>query len=240
MPSKSFHCYSVSFHPSLSEWHECKKTFYDNFIKLYGKDKYTIVTEKGNQHIFTHYQCFIEFSKEKRVDTVKKSALKGLLKGIVVAYPTTALLLNPVTRDVKYCQGYTLKETSRDLNEAYFHGYSGSYMLECKDYHAEQVKLKRMGKDKMRISLKNLPEIVKTYQQLHFPEMEFKSKFPSTEIDREKVTKIISRMGLEDYYILPILCRKDFPRIVTYLCYYLTGIPEGMDKYIYLIAHYKA
>ncbi len=55
MPSKSSNVYSLSYHPAMDEWVESKKQFLDNFKKLYGKDKYIIVPEKGKNNVYTHW-----------------------------------------------------------------------------------------------------------------------------------------------------------------------------------------
>lgn len=137
MPSKSAECFSISFHPELSEWVEHRKTFLENFKRLYGKDNYIIVQEKGSKNIYTHYQCFVAFANEKRADNVRKSAYTGLLKEIEVAYPRTALKLTPVTRDVRYCQGYTLKEIEVGVTGA-ISTYQDDFLLDCKEHHALQ------------------------------------------------------------------------------------------------------
>ncbi len=225
MPSVTTNVYGISFHPSTEEWHKYKEAFLLNFMKLYHKEKYILTTEKGNNHQITHYQGFVEFTKERRGDTVKKSAQSQLLKDMDISYPLTALFIRPITRDVKYCQGYPLKETSDDLREVVAFNYSLDYLLECKEYHLQELSKKKCGKDKQRLNIKNLPEIVRAYivanKDKYFANYDF---FDKDQIqDPDKIKMVLARMGIEDYYVLPILLRKDINEVCKYLLAYLTG-----------------
>ncbi len=52
MPTKSAECFSISFHPTIEEWQECKELFKKNFLQLYRNDKYILTPEKGNKFEF--------------------------------------------------------------------------------------------------------------------------------------------------------------------------------------------
>ncbi len=237
MPNASSTCYSISFHPLIEEWMSCKESFLTNFVKVYSKKaKYILTAEKGNQHYATHYQGFIEFAKEVRSDTIQKTFHNRILKGVEISNLKIALKLVPVTSHVKRCQGYTLKETSDDLNEVKVFNYDLSYMVEVKEFYLKYLAEKRMGKDKQRLNIRNLPEIVRTYRDLHYPTMDFSTSHKKNYLDstrRKNMSFLISRMGLTDYYVLPIVIKKDFPQIVTYLIDYLSNSPTEMDKSIY-------
>ncbi len=218
MPSTTSLCYSISFHPSIEEWGEYKQAFLTNFKKKY--KKYIIVPEKGNKNYYSHYQAFVEFDKECRADTVRKSAYNILLKDIEISYPRIALKLTPITRDVKCCQGYTLKETDEEMKNV-ISTYDSKYLVECKNYYLDSVNIKRVGKDKQRLTLKNLPEIFRVFVEVN--KVTLKTV--------KDVDGVFAQMGIEDYYVLPILLRRDYRIIREYLLSYVNRTLNGEILY---------
>ncbi len=223
MPSPPSQCYSLSFHPELQEFYECKQVFLDNFKKFVKKAQAIITLEKGSKNEYTHYQGFIEYDKERRADTVRKSAFNMLLKGIEVNYPKVALKLTSVTRDVKYCQGYCLKETNDDLKGLAHSSYPRAYLMEAKRYHAMQLKEKKVKGDKFRVNTRNLSQVFKTYCEVN-----------SIEITKEKgcIARIIGRMAQDDYCMMAIVTKskRQFYDICQYLLSYMHG---NMESYCY-------
>lgn len=233
MPSPSSQCYSVSFHPTLDEWEECKTVFLDNFKKHYRKFSTILVKEKGNKNFFNHYQGFIDFNVDKRKDTVLKSAFNGLLKGIDISYPKVALKLTPITRDVQCCKGYTLKETDDEMSSIAFTDYALSSLIDDKRYYLSQLKTKRVGKDKQRLNLRNLPEIFKNFYEVN--KEKYSSCLDTGEWGMDDVYLVLTDMGLEDYYVLPLLLRKDLPKIIKYLMCYISAQPDKEIKRLNLL-----
>ncbi len=223
MPSPKSQYYSLSFHPELKEFYECKSVFLDNFKKFVKKAQAILVLEKGSKDEYTHYQGFLEFDKEKRADSLKKSAFNMLLKGIEVNYPKVALKLTSVTRDVKYCQGYCLKETNDELQGVAYSSYPRAYQKEAKRYHAMQLKEKKVKGDKFRVSTRNLPQVFKTYCEVNGIEITNNSKC---------IPIIIGRMANDDYCMMSIVTKskKQFFDMCEYLFAYMKN---DMEKYCF-------
>ncbi len=211
MPSVQAQCYSISFHPIMSEWIQYKDLFLKQFEMKCKTYKVILVKEKGSKDVFTHYQGFIDCQKEVRADTLRISFHKMVLKDMEIGFPKVALKITPVTRDVKYCQGYTLKETNDALTSVVKSDYSDDELVSFKDYHAGEVYKKNVHKDKFRVNLRNLPEIFKRYCEAN----------DLTVRTFEEVASTIGKMGQEDYYMMPIILAKNYKRIVSYLKFYM-------------------
>ncbi len=226
MPSVQAQCYSISFHPIMSEWIQYKDLFLKQFEMKCKTYKVILVKEKGSKDVFTHYQGFIDCQKEVRADTLRISFHKMVLKDMEIGFPKVALKITPVTRDVKYCQGYTLKETNDEMTSVVKSDYSDDELVSFKDYHAGEVYKKNVHKDKFRVNLRNLSEIFKRYCECNDLIVE--------EYDNERVASIIGKMGKEDYYVMPIVLAKNFDHIVQYLKHYMNDTLE-----LFCVRRYK-
>lgn len=206
---KSSFGYSISFHPTTIEFSQYKQLFLDRISEKFVNDKWVMAEERGSKKQITHIQGFIEFSKEKRSDTFRKTFNNTIVKDMVFVNPHSALMVKPVKQaDLMRCCGYPLKEKSEELEELNFHAYSLEYLLECRKIYLDKRADMDTYRDKVRINLRTLPEIFKGF------------------VVREAITDInplviLAQMGISDYYVLPILLRKDLQRIVKFLKAYM-------------------
>ncbi len=216
MVCKSSFGYSISFHPTLEEFEKYKQLFIDNVSKKFVNDRFVLSFEKGKKDFITHIQGFVEFQREKRSDTFRKSFNNTIIKEMEFANPKVALVIRPYRQnDLIIGVGYCLKEQSPELEGVVVYSYEMDYMLECRTIYLQNRLDKKSQINKVRLNLRTLPEI-------------FKSYCLRNDIKDIKPVIILARMGLEDYYVLPLLLRKDLSKIVEYLILYMEGNPEKL------------
>ncbi len=212
MPCKSSECFSVSYHPNIDEFTESKTSFVDNFKNyLKSPNKYILVPEKGKQNYYSHYQGWIGFDKEKRADTVRTSFNTVVMKNIEVSYLKTALKIVPITRDVKLCQGYCLKELELGSFDTVISNLAEEKLLECQKYYKEYKENKSVGMDKTRVNRSNIKPIFLKYWRLRFG-----PKF-LVNIDRLQIIKVLAEMDDQGYWMGSLVTGRELSKIINYL-----------------------
>ncbi len=211
MPCKSSEAFSVSYHPDITEFTETKTSFKENFKKFMNTDKYILVPEKGKQTYITHFQIWIGFEKERRADTLRKSFNTVVMKEIEVAYLKTALKIVPITRDVKLCQGYCLKELELGSFDSVISNLTKGELLECQKYYKDFQANKSVKGDKTRVNRTNIkPIFLKYFYQNH------KKPF-LIDIERPEITKTLAEMDDNGYWLGSIVTGRELSKIIDYL-----------------------
>lgn len=219
MPSKNSSCYSITFRPTYEEYRKYNEQFCDNIQRKFNKAKFILSHEKGNNEEYNHIQGFIEFSKDKRADTLRKQFNKFIIKDMDISYPKVALKVSPISRDVKLCQGYTLKEQSIDLPKT-IHNYEVDYLLECRQYYLNLSNEKKAKVDKIKVNIRSYPEVFNNYVLANMDKFvgilydEAPPKFMPTGL---QVAKITGLMGQDGYYVLPLMISRDFDKMCDYI-----------------------
>ncbi len=213
MPSPKNQYYGISFHPTHDEWNQYRDKFIHE-VELYCVKKkydYLFVEEKGSSKEFTHFQGFIDTVEPIRPDSFKSLIDKALLKDIELSYPSVAFKVSPQKRDIMFCQGYCLKETSLSLSSIAVTSYPIDQILIFKEYYLKQVKLKKTGSDKVKVTRKTLPLIFKRFVELNKYRVDSKPK----------VAYVLGKMGQDEYNMLPIINSSFFIQDVSYLYEYM-------------------
>ncbi len=224
MPCKKSEAFSVSYHPDIDEFTETKTTFKENFKNYINlPDKYILVPEKGKQTYFNHFQGWIGFEKEKRADTLRKSFNTVVMKGIEVAYLKTALKIVPITRDIKLCQGYCLKELELGKFDSVISNLTEGVLLECQKYYKEFQENKAVKLDKSRVNRTNIKHIFLKYFNIHY------KKQMLIDIERPEITKILSEMDDNGYWLGSIVTGRELSKIIDYLWYSVNN--KTLDYY---------
>ncbi len=212
MPCKKSEAFSVSYHPNIEEFKETKTSFVENFKKYISlPDKYILVPEKGKQNYHNHYQSWIGFEKEKRADTFRKSFHTVVMKDIEVSYLKTALKIVPITRDVKLCQGYCLKELETGKFSSVISNLTEGELLECQKYYKEFQMNKSVNMDKTRVNRANIKEIFLKYYYI-----KNKKRF-LVDVDRLKIIEILAEMDDNGYWLGSIVTGRELSKIIDYL-----------------------
>ncbi len=211
MPCKSSESYSVSYHPSIEEYTETKTRFIENFEKQFKEDKYILVPEKGKQTYSNHFQIWIGFEKEKRADSFRRSFHTMVMKNIEVSYLKTALRISPITRDVKLCKGYTLKELELGGFDSVISNLSDSVLLDCQKYYKQHQENKSVQGDRTRINKNNIKHIFLKYFKMKH------KKVPLIDIDRLKIIETLAEMDDNGYWLGSIVTGRELSRIIDYL-----------------------
>ncbi len=219
MPSKNSSCYSITFRPTYDEYRKYNEDFIDRIQKKFHQAKFILAHEKGNSDEYNHIQGFIEFKKDKRADTLRKTFKDYILKNMEISYPKVALKVSPISRDVKLCQGYTLKEQSKALDNITTN-YDTEYLLECREYYLNLSNEKKAKVDKIKVNIRCFPEVFDNYLKSNIDKFvgvcfdEVPTKFKPTGI---QVAKITGLMGQDGYYMLPLMISKDFDKMCDYI-----------------------
>jgi len=133
--------------------------------------------------------------KDIRADSFRKTCYNALLEGIELSFPRTALKITPITRDVKACQGYVLKETPESLAGIEAHTYTQAELEEFKEYYLKAKASKNVNLDKIRVSNKNLNIVFRNYV-----------KHKNIEIrNSTNVLRALVDMEQDNYYMMPFL-----------------------------------
>ncbi len=212
MPSKKSQAYSVSYHPTIDEFTDTKSTFIKNFKEYFKKPvEYILTPEKGKQNYVNHYQGWIGFKEEKRADTFRKSFNTKVMINIEVAYLKTALKIVPITRDVKLCQGYCLKELETGKFSSVISNLTEEKLLECQEYYKEFQENKSFKGDKTRVNRTNIKHIfLKYFYTTH------KKPF-LMDIERPEITKTLAQMDDNGYWLGSIVTGRELSKIIDYL-----------------------
>ncbi len=218
MPCTNSNAYSVSFHPSIDEFRECKVLFLKQFKLLYQDiPEYILTPEKGNADYFTHYQGFIVFEKERRSSDVRKQFMNKVLKDIEIDCIKIALKITPITRDVMMCRGYPLKElvSLHDTNT----NLTDKVLLEAQLYYLKFKNEKKMRGDKIKVNNRNLGVIFMKYYTNHLDGAKQKEKdfLKQKKYTPADVMLVLSNMDRDGYYISNILMGKNIDVTVEYL-----------------------
>ncbi len=219
MPSKNSSCYSITFRPTYDEYRKYNEDFIDRIQKKFVKSKFILSHEKGNANEYNHIQGFIEFKKSKRADTLRKTFNDKILKDMEISYPKVALKISAISRDVKLCQGYTLKEQSIQLDKV-ITNYDTEYLLECRKYYLNLSDEKKAKVDKIKVNIRCYPEVFNNYLKANLDRMvgvlfdEIPVPFKPTGI---QVAKITGMMGQDGYYMLPLMISRDFDKMCDYI-----------------------
>lgn len=221
MPCKESFGFSVSFHPLPQEFDKYKSQFLDRISKKFNNDKYVMSLEKGKNSSITHIQGFIEFDKEKRSDTFKKSFNKAICKGMEFVNPKCALVLKPYNQgDLIRGVGYTLKEQNIELDDVACYSYDIDYLLQCREHYLSSKIDKKCSLDKIRVNVRCLPEVFDNYclQNKDYFVGKLYDEIPEESVFTPiQVARIIGLMGQNNYYVLPIVLNKDFNKICEYI-----------------------
>lgn len=222
MPCSKSSCYNFTFRPTIEEFDEYHKDFVDKFTDKFNKYKYIISYEKGKSDIHNHIQGFIDMSKEVRSDNLRKTFNK-IISEYNLKNKDIAMKVKPVVRDAETCAGYILKEYEDIENNEFilYNGYSIEYLLELREKYLKLSLDKKQVIDKVRVNIRNLPEIFRNYYNLHKSDIDETIEGDINNLDNEDVKKILLMMGQTDYYVLPIILSRDFDKIVKYLRLYI-------------------
>lgn len=218
MPCKSSTCYGVTFRPTLTEFNKYKTDFIEKIKRKY--DKYVFTLEKGKSENYNHYQGFIEFSKEKRADNVRKDFCK-ITKEMKISHPKVAIRIKPIHTDPEACLGYVLKEQDEINENIYYGGFDIKYLQKCQEYYKSLKLTDKVILDKERIQIRNLPIIFKNYFDLNENKIVDKLGNGKMNLTEDDVKSIIMLMAQEDYCLLPIILSRDFHKIIKFLRYYI-------------------
>ncbi len=220
MPCQSSTAYNISFSPDIDEFHEYRQEFTDRFISHFSNDEYILVPEKGKKcNYYTHLQGWIGYKgKEHRADAMRKSFHTKIMKNIEVSYLKTALKLTPITRDVKLCQGYVLKECKRGDFKDVVSNLTEEKLLDCQEYYRVFQENKQFMGDKVRVNNRNLFQIYKKYF-----DTKYGPKKPLIKIGREEITKGLTDMAYDGYWIAHFFERRVITGIINKLWYYMNN-----------------
>lgn len=223
MPTASSDAYSITFRPTIDEFMDYHSDFMDRVASAYPKAKYILSYEKAGGDSPNHIQGFIHLERNIRADSFRRSFSSKITSDMVIAHPDIAIKLNPITRDVETCIGYTLKE-QKDLSEVRYRGYEEHYLLQCKEVYRVKTADKRSKMDKVKVNMRCLPEVVKRYFDVHYDKLSIEHGLSKREtLDSVDVYKVLCSMGQDDYYMMPIILSKDIEKICLYLRLYLLG-----------------
>lgn len=233
MPTASSNVYSITFRPTIDEFMDYHSDFMDRVASAYPKAKYVLSYEKAGGDSANHIQGFIHIERNVRADSFRRSFQTKVIGDMVIAHPDVAVKLNPITRDVESCIGYTLKE-QKDLSGVVYKGYEEHYLLECKEVYRVKSADKRVKMDKVKVNMRCLPEIVKRYCDVYYDKLSSKHGLSKRDqMDSFDVYKVLCAMGQDDYYMMPIILSKDIDKVCLYLKLYLTGkLIEGGEQLI--------
>ncbi len=221
MPCKSSTCYSVSYHPNMDEFQETKALFKKQFAQHYSKDEYILVPEKGSNQYHNHYQGFIKFTNEKRADAVRKSFNTQVMKDIEVSDIKIALKITPITRDVKLCQGYCLKELKDGYLNDVISNFGENVLVEGQEYYKNIQKTKKTKIDKNRINKRNIHLIFKRFYEAN--EEKYGKKEILVELPITTIIKVLADMIEDGYWMGAIALSPDFHHTVDYLHSIING-----------------
>ncbi len=211
MPCKSSESYSISFHPSIDEFTEYKSSFQKNFVEYFKDYNYILVPEKGKQTYKNHFQIWVGFRSEKRADSFRKSFQNKVMKGIEVNYLKTALKITPITRDVKLCQGYCLKELETGKFSSVISNFDENELLEYQEYYKKYQENKSFKGDRTRVNRSNIKEIFLKYFRIKY------KKVMLIDVDRLEIIKILSEMDDDGYWLGSIVTGRELSKIIDYL-----------------------
>ncbi len=225
MPCKSSTAYSVSYHPTIEEYHNSKKEFINRFTEWFVEPtKYILTTENGKQNYQNHLQGFVQFKEEKLASNFRRSFHTRVMKEIEVNDLKIALKIVPITRDVKLCKGYALKEKKLGQFDAVISNFDEKELLEYQSYYLEHQENKAMKGDKVSVNNRNL---FKVYEKFH--NLKYGPKKPLIDIGRDEIIKGLTEMAYEGYWIANIFNRRDITNIINKLWYYMN---RKLDEYI--------
>lgn len=228
MPCASSTAYNVSFSPDIDEFHEYRTEFTNKFISHFAENEYILVPEKGKQSYYTHLQGWIGYKGiEKRADSVRKSFHTKIMKNIEINELKIGLKLTPITRDVKLCQGYVLKECGKGNFKDVVSNLSREVLLDCQSYYLHFQENKQFKGDKVRVNNRNLFRIFKKYF-----EEKYYTKKPMIKIGREEIMKALSDMAYDGYWIAHFFERRVITGIINKLWYYMNN---ELEQYISII-----
>lgn len=179
--------------------------------------------EKGSSLDFNHIQGFIQFNKDLRPDSVKRSLLRRYKKFMTIdKNEEKHSIIVKTCSDKDYVIGYTLKE-----NYEYYTNFDIDYINSCKELYVNKKsdKLKTI-----KVSKNNIVYIIRSYMSLKQIEKDF--YIPSD------ITNVIGQMSNE-YYEFCWIGKRNINDIVDYLTNVLNGTCEEYFKNIYEDSKYS-
>ncbi len=231
MPTKTSQYFNFTFRPTSEEFRKYNEDWLDKFQRKFSKEKYLVSYEKGTADDFNHLQGFIEFRKNKRADTLRKS-FDLIMKDMTISYPKVALKVSPVIRDVSICQGYILKEyKTDDLDKIINNGYEMDYLINLHDSYLKSTIVKKLKVDKIRVNSRNFYVVYCNYVEGH---KEVIKKY-GYNLGKTKDTEfVMKRMVQDGYYMFDLLLNpKRFTNIAMNVCLlYNDDIGDGQKRII--------
>lgn len=213
--------YSITIRPKQDNFNILHKS--PLFIPML-KDKlqkYIVSEERGTNNVVNHYQCYFQYSKEVRSDSVKRSILTVIKKYITLTDEEKKYFLKvkPIKTNLEGTIGYTLKE--ENTYHTNFTEEELEHYLKCYKEHLKNNSFD--NKEYFRINPKNYHRIVERYIEEH--------ECSCDTYDIDNIKDIIGEMINKGYYFT-FLNKRNFDEKTKYLIHYLNK--EGKKYLEYL------
>lgn len=203
---------SITFRPTYEEFVKYKSTFLENFVKKWKKHDYLIVPESANQDTANHYQIFLD--SDARPDSIKRTLRITILKGIELTNFKIAVKVKKIKTNYHGVIGYCMKE-QLDCSKITTN-MNHTLLLQYRDDYLKLSAEKRMKVDKVRVNIRNLPDIFCSYVKSNHDRLLDDNIVGNGKFNyRDHDVKVIFLDMLQNgYAMLPVLLNRDLRKIV--------------------------
>lgn len=208
--------YSITLSPSLTDKQHVTSTspLMIALVKKLSSLSSTLIIsiETGNNNNL-HFQIALQ-TEPTRQDKLKEKIARIASKFIELTYPT--LVVKP-HYDFIGLLGYCLKENPTD---PYIQGLTQKEIIEIKTKYKKDQLERKIGKDKIRINIRNFHIMVKNHYETN-PEF-LKARTKDLQIDyQETVIRTVASMLESDYWIGAILLSNKLDYLIDIAAQYL-------------------